>query len=175
MNSCVGARPSAMRSAGVPRAMLLHLQPVPRFLTPSAPLFRRYEKHWLPLLAKHSAEPSCSLDAVQLVPPVDVGWCWLVHRLAPEAYVEDCATLFGEGRVIDGQLWRGLDYPNANSSHPDVRHSMAVWAQFVHDEPYAPPGASGRGEAPAFTSAIAYDLAAAIERQVTFNYQVAAP
>jgi hypothetical protein len=54
---------------------------------------RRYEQHWLPLLA--SATAKSEADAGQLVPPLDIAYAWLCHRLAPAAYEADCQRLFG--------------------------------------------------------------------------------
>lgn len=42
---------------------------------------RRYESHWLPLLAKTPAE-----KRGKLLPPLDVAYVWAVHRLNPGAY-----------------------------------------------------------------------------------------
>jgi hypothetical protein len=58
---------------------------------------RRYEQIWLPLLAATAAKSEA--EAGELVPPLDVAYAWLCHRLAPAAYEADCKRLFG--RTLD--------------------------------------------------------------------------
>ena len=53
--------------------------------------FRRYEQFWLPLVAKYGEK----VDGMKLIPPLDVGWIWHVHMLAPVKYHEDCVRLIG--------------------------------------------------------------------------------
>jgi Glycine-rich domain-containing protein-like len=53
----------------------------------------RYEKLWLPLVAKHanlSSDPSHVL-----VPPPDIAWLWHCHRMAPFRYESYCKTILG--------------------------------------------------------------------------------
>ena len=52
---------------------------------------RRYETIWLPLLERATGSSSAS----QLVPPIDVLWVSIAHRLAPAAYRTDCLARFG--------------------------------------------------------------------------------
>lgn len=52
---------------------------------------RRYEQHWLPML--HKMPPGPKRDA--MIPPLDVAYAWLCHRLNPHAYSADCMRLFG--------------------------------------------------------------------------------
>ena len=35
------------------------------------------------------------VDGMKLIPPLDVGWIWHVHMLAPVMYHEDCVRLIG--------------------------------------------------------------------------------
>ncbi len=44
--------------------------------------------------------------AVPTVPPLDVAFCWLLQRLSPLDYIEDCRKLFGVPLPADN----GLDY-----------------------------------------------------------------
>jgi hypothetical protein len=46
-----------------------------------------------------SATAKSEADAAQLVPPLDVAYVWLCHRLAPAAYEADCKYMFG--RTLD--------------------------------------------------------------------------
>lgn len=48
----------------------------------------RYEKYWLPFLAKHPNE--------KLVAPLDIELVWVSHMLDPYAYEADCVTIAGE-------------------------------------------------------------------------------
>ncbi len=52
---------------------------------------RRYEAIWLPLLADAQQRGTAS----KLYPPIDVQWVWYAHRIAPQAYRDDCTALFG--------------------------------------------------------------------------------
>lgn len=52
----------------------------------------RYQLHWLPYFAK-TPEPARGM----LVPPLDVSYVWLCHRLNPDAYKADCQ------RLLDGK------------------------------------------------------------------------
>ena len=52
----------------------------------------RYEKFWLPLLAEISDSPESD---VMWCPPVDVGWVWHTHMLAPVTYSMDCQAIAG--------------------------------------------------------------------------------
>ena len=49
---------------------------------------RRYEEVWLPMLADRTPE-----EFARMVPPLDVAFAWLVHRLNPVAYVKDLQAL----------------------------------------------------------------------------------
>jgi hypothetical protein len=58
---------------------------------------RRYEHLWLPLLAAVGKDDAAA--AAGLVPPLDVAFAWLVHRLDPVHYEKYCRTSFG--RPVD--------------------------------------------------------------------------
>ena len=49
----------------------------------------RYEKYWMPLLAKVSEKMA---DDLRYVAPMDVHWVWHVHMLAPVQYNKDCTA-----------------------------------------------------------------------------------
>ena len=49
----------------------------------------RYEKYWMPLLAKVSDK---MVDDLGYVSPMDVHWVWHVHMLAPVQYNKDCTA-----------------------------------------------------------------------------------
>ena len=157
---------------------------------------RRYETIWMPLAAMAVAEKDLSM----LVPPPDVSWVWLCHQLAPAHYVEDCAALF---RTVPSRLpsaWQrhhwpagiGLDRARAGLAYTDAEYAVSAqrWAAFCESHglghepfwvPWAPRGPDARKEAPpsadttAFVSKFGYDIAAAVERQNVFNYQVSLP
>ena len=50
----------------------------------------RYEKYWMPFLAKMSTKMIGDLD---WAPPIDIHWVWHVHMLAPVQYNKDCTTI----------------------------------------------------------------------------------
>jgi hypothetical protein len=35
------------------------------------------------------------IAAIRLIPPLDIAFCWMLHRLSPKAYEADCISLFG--------------------------------------------------------------------------------
>lgn len=59
----------------------------------------RYEKYWMPLLAKASKN---SEEDLLLAPPLDIHWVWHVHMLAPVQYNDDSKTM--AGREIGHEL-----------------------------------------------------------------------
>ena len=59
----------------------------------------RYEKFWLPLLAEISSGPESDWA---WCPPVDVGWVWHTHMLAPVTYNMDCLAV--AGRLVGHRL-----------------------------------------------------------------------
>ncbi|GFO43937.1 glycine-rich domain-containing protein 2 [Plakobranchus ocellatus] len=120
---------------------------------------QRYEKYWLPLVAKH---PGRLLPA-----PVDIEWVWHCHMLAPSAYAADCQTLVG--KLIDHHV---LDRAKRKEL---LRDSEMLW----HTEYGNVPFSLSQAESPwfdfEFTSAMTYDLASAVVRQRAFYYQVSLP
>jgi hypothetical protein len=52
---------------------------------------RRYEQIWLPLLALSKAKGNTR----ELIPPLDIAFAWLIHRLHPVKYAQDCKDLLG--------------------------------------------------------------------------------
>lgn len=82
---------------------------------------RRYEQYWLPLLA--ATEDQAARDA--LVPPLDVAYAWLVHRLSPLTYERDCVALFG--KALDPSPQQALAF--GDNSHNCRVHKIAWFAQ----------------------------------------------
>ena len=136
---------------------------------------RRYETIWLPLLAK-------APEGVLLVPPRDVHWVWLVHLLAPEHYLEDVPTRL---RRPTSALQRGvlseaaaLKRAAAGLLYTEAEYAASekAWNDASAGEPYhRAVGLASGAECPRFASAFKYDIAAAVERQRVFNYQVSLP
>ncbi len=56
---------------------------------------QRYWAMWLPLLAQHQSCPVRGPEAHLLLPPLDVAWCWFVHRLNPALYNAHCTAWYG--------------------------------------------------------------------------------
>lgn len=65
---------------------------------------RRYEQIWLPMLAQGSS----LCDSFSAIPPLDVAFTWLVHRLNPAAYAADIKRIFGEEKSASA-LSRGYN------------------------------------------------------------------
>jgi hypothetical protein len=55
--------------------------------TPTVESLRRYRDLWLPMVYEN--------PTMDLVPPIDVGWLWHCHRLAPFRYVSFLKNRFG--------------------------------------------------------------------------------
>ncbi|GFH12369.1 uncharacterized protein HaLaN_08039 [Haematococcus lacustris] len=95
---------------------------------------RRYETLWLPLLAGHAATQ-------ELIPPLDVAWAWLCHRLAPAAYEADCLRLFGR-RLDPASPYQALAFDDGTTEAG--RATALLWKQHQEGsngrpEPYFPP------------------------------------
>jgi hypothetical protein len=85
---------------------------------------RRYEQIWLPLLADTAAKSEAA--AGELVPPLDVAYAWLCHRLAPAAYEADCQRLFG--RTLDPvNAKQALAFDDGRSTNGKV--STQAWLE----------------------------------------------
>ncbi|GFR81235.1 glycine-rich domain-containing protein 2 [Elysia marginata] len=120
---------------------------------------QRYEKFWLPLVAKH---PGRLLPA-----PLDVEWVWHCHMLAPTAYAADCQTLFGkliDHHVIDRAKRKEL-----------LKDSERLWRAEYADVPFSVSQTETPWSDCEFNSALSYDLASAVSRQRMFYYQVSLP
>jgi len=121
----------------------------------------RYERFWLPLLAKNTTR--------NLAPPLDVEWIWHCHLLSPHAYREDCMNLFG--KVLDHRTMT----PQNRDSLQKV--TMEVWDALYPDEPFqvdfnATEVLKGLND---YKSGLTYDLVGAVSRQKAFYYQVSLP
>ncbi|EYC04502.1 hypothetical protein Y032_0087g2048 [Ancylostoma ceylanicum] len=115
---------------------------------------RRYETCWLPMQAAH--------PDMNVIPPLDVHWVWHTHMLSPLHYQEDCEKLCG--KVIDHKLLSSDEIQKRYES------SVRAWDTYCSPEPYdflASPAAS-----PSYKSICGYDIAAAVQRQRNFNYQL---
>ena len=152
----------------------------------------RYEKIWLPLAALSFA------DGSTVVPPPDVAWVWLCHQLAPERYVEDVTALCGSvptrlpsdrqrchvqapapQRAILGLLYTNAEYGSSAKRWEAYceSHSLGAepfWVPYAPRVSKAPAEAAPSAPDASFVSRLGYDVAAAVERQSDFNYQVRA-
>jgi len=63
------------------------------------------------------------------IPPLDVAFCWALHRLSPIDYEEDCTRLFG----MKLETENGLDYVNAaNSGDAPSAVARLQWSCFAN-------------------------------------------
>ncbi|CAI5490992.1 unnamed protein product [Closterium sp. Naga37s-1] len=105
---------------------------------------RRYERCWLQLAGRLSDDEMC-----RLLPPIDVEWVWLCHRLNPEAYSRECEAMVGrvvEQAVLDASECDSSHHPAANpaacsSSSGGGREAAEaaarrVWGRLLPHEPY---------------------------------------
>lgn len=86
---------------------------------------QRYMQIWLPLLC---ATPMPERAA--LVPPLDVAFVWLAHRLAPQSYEQDCTALCEDGDCWDPEPQQAFRFSShtGSSSVPGTRVTAALWA-----------------------------------------------
>lgn len=137
----------------------------------------RYERFWLPLLAREGDE-----NLLPLIPPLDCAWIWHVHRLNPIRYSNDCKELYG--RILDAPIVKSSERSAA------VERTQEFWSTLFVGEPYNiqfghPENKPAQEEessgiasshkelqVPIDFKKITYDLEAAVFRQKTFFYQV---
>ncbi|ETN86510.1 hypothetical protein NECAME_05914 [Necator americanus] len=130
---------------------------------------RRYETCWLPMQAAH--------PDMNVIPPLDVHWVWHTHMLSPLHYQE----------VSESIIFLFI-YNSVRNFHAVLillvlvlgflvggryESSVRAWDTYCSPEPYdflASPAAS-----PSYKSTCGYDIAAAVQRQRNFNYQVSLP
>ncbi|CAI5516010.1 unnamed protein product [Closterium sp. Naga37s-1] len=128
---------------------------------------RRYEQCWLRMAYGQTDDVMRTLQ-----PPLDVQWVWLVHRLNPEAYAEDCSTILG--RLLDGAIFDPDDddvgSESARGEAAATAACRALWEELFPLEPYDPPALA----APAVAAPAAGDDDVAA-RQSSFFYQVERP
>ena len=129
----------------------------PRFV---ASALYRYEKFWLPLLRKISKN---SEEDLKFAPPIDVLWVWHTHMLCPTKYARDCEKHYG--RVFNHELRSSKDFEERRTITRD--HWAKEFPQMSYDQPdYFPTD---------FKTLFEYDIAAAVDRQRSFYYQVSLP
>ena len=153
----------------------------------------RYEKIWLPLAAQATPD-----DSTVVVPPPDVAWVWLCHQLAPEHYVKDVTALCRSVPTrlpsdrqrrapksrptlgaMRGLLYTDVEYAWGAKSWTAYCESHGLgaepfWVPYVPRVTSAPVEAAPSAPDASFVSRLGYDIAAAVERQNVFNYQVRA-
>lgn len=86
---------------------------------------QRYMQIWLPLLC---ATPMPERAA--LVPPLDVAFVWLAHRLAPQSYTDDCIAVCEERGCWDPAPLQAFRFSShtGSSSVAGTRVTAALWA-----------------------------------------------
>ena len=120
---------------------------------------QRYEKLWLPLVAKYS-------DRL-LSAPMDIEWMWHCHLLNPAAYEKDCKRIVK--KVVDHRV---LDRERRRQS---LQESQVLWRHEYPSVPFDADGPISPWYDTNFKSKITYNLLAAVARQKVFYYQVSLP
>ena len=135
-----------------------------RALTTDGPVvrraIRRYETCWLPLAAGHQKDT--------LAPALDVHWVWHCHMLAPFSYAADVKRLVGI--MVDHRLLSQADLKKARQK------TRSLWTVAYPHEPFDVDLSSTTSDdcetTADYTPQCGYDVAAAIQRQSKFHYQV---
>ena len=142
---------------------------------------------WLPLLATYGADGT----TLSLAAPLDVAWVWHLHRLQPDAYVDDCTAAFGFVVPHTGDDPFAVDEAQSNSERaavggggsgdPAVARAQAAWAALAPHEPFHLPAVDAAKRRP-FTVpptaplhaavSLSCDLAGTAGRQGGFLWQV---
>ncbi|KAK6993978.1 glycine-rich domain-containing protein 2 [Biomphalaria glabrata] len=120
---------------------------------------QRYERYWLPLVAKH---PGRLLPA-----PLDIEWIWQCHMLSPIAYSTDCHNI--AGKLIDHHLMEKSQRKEL------LKDSERLWRKEYADVPFSACDAVTPWFDCEFVSALTYNLTLAVSRQKSFYYQVSLP
>ena len=117
----------------------------------------RYEKYWLPLVAKYNQV---------LVAPLDIEWVWHCHILSPVAYQQDCLRLVG--RVIDHMpMYLNLDSQAVSkkywtTEYPETKYDIDLTdlnPALISQEDFK----------------CSYDIVAAAQRHRIFSYNTSFP
>ena len=95
----------------------------------------------------------------------DVHWIWHAHMLAPVPYKKDMQTVFG--RVVNHSSTM-----SPTSHHINVHRGSKIWNEMWPDEPYEVDESKFDAK---FKSKFDYDIASAVQRQISFFYQVSLP
>ena len=137
-----------------------------RALTTPGPVvrraIRRYEQCWLPLAANHPSQT--------LAPSLDIHWVWHCHMLAPYSYDSDVVRLVG--RVVDHRVMSRTELEKVR------KKTKSLWTAAYPHEPFdvdlslTDSELVGDNATTDHTPQSSYDLAAAIQRQAKFYYQV---
>ena len=101
------------------------------------------------------------------LPPTDVHWVWHCHMLSPHKYAADCALITGGQVIIDHQL------PTIEQLRQLLPVSYNAWNDFAPNEPYYVDELKEIAlETDLYSQKSSYNIAAAVQRQRSFNYQV---
>lgn len=88
----------------------------------------RYTKCWLQIARDAKEEDG------MLLPPLDVRWVWLCHRLSPEDYAEDCETVCG--RLIDSPLFDPRDENDLLREEEAEARCREIWNRRYPQNPF---------------------------------------
>lgn len=146
--------------------------------TPSVESLRRYRDLWLPMVYQN--------PTIDLVPPVDVGWLWHCHRLAPFRYVSFLKNRFGtDCPILEARPPFAIQVtPRLVGGDDDNGGELATATRTLWNELY--PGESFHLSDPSIDSITrpgtvdssllsGFDLLASTARQATFLWQVSGP
>ena len=147
---------------------------------------RRYVSIWLPLMASCRDDE----DRQKLIPPLDIQFVWLVHRLSPISYQCDTKALNG-GEPMNAlpssdPLLGPFSFTDglvSDSSNPWVHHTIKRWEDVAGpSEPFFPPRPlaelekDGRLQDPGLMlSGISFDLLGSLGRQAGFLHSCLRP
>lgn len=115
-----------------------------------------YEHKWLPFAKEQTAAE----------PPLHIEWVWLVHMLCPLSYQQDCISTVGE--VVDHEVFGSVRKKLRRSRTKKLWERLYGQGHMHWETPdtWIPDGG------PYPPSKLSYDIAAAVQRQKSFNYQV---
>jgi hypothetical protein len=125
----------------------------------------RYEYIWLPFLNDNFDD-----DPIDWQAPIDIEFVWQVHMLSPNAYIEDCKTLYGKvfgHKHIDpkSEAWQNIG-----------TKTRLVWLDRFETYYDILEDIFKRNNQPkTYESRIGYDLKTACVEHSKFYYQVSLP
>lgn len=104
---------------------------LPASATPSDPAVATKVAH---IRAKNAAGDALTVSA--LVPPLDIAWVWLLHRLHPGAYAADTAALTSAGEVLHTDA--DTAYRFSDGEDAQSKPLRRLWEVLYPFEPFLP-------------------------------------